>query len=150
MNKIKYLIAGSLVPFLTLGSALAQSDDNTVVVSTGGTIGGLFGGLIGLVIAVLMVVSMWKVFVKAGQPGWACLIPIYNLYILIKVAGRPGWWILLFLIPFVNFVIGIIISLDIAKNFGKSALFGIGLIFLGFIFYPILAFSDDTYKGSAA
>lgn len=150
MNKIKYLVAGSLIPFLTLGSALAQSDDDTVVVSTGGTIGGLIGSLISLAICVLLIVSFWKVFTKAGRPGWACLIPFYNLYVLIKVAGRPGWWFLLFLIPFVNFVIGIIISLDVAKNFGKSALFGVGLIFLGFIFYPILAFGDAKYQGPAA
>jgi hypothetical protein len=109
-----------------------------------------FGGLIGLAVLVLFIVSMWKVFTKAGQPGWACIIPIYNLYILLKIAGKPGWWLLLFLIPIVNLVILIIVAIDIAKNFGKGTGFGIGLAFLGFIFYPILAFSEARYSGTRA
>ena len=50
--------------------------------------------IISLVICVLIIAAMWKVFTKAGHPGWACLIPIYNIYILCKIAGRPGWWLL--------------------------------------------------------
>lgn len=104
--------------------------------------------LIMLAFALFMIVSYWKVFEKAGQPGWGVLIPIYNILLLLKIAGKPGWWILLYLIPLVNIVIGIIVCIDIAKNFGKDAGFGIGLAFLGFIFYPILAFGSAQYIGT--
>ena len=103
-----------------------------------------------LAVAVLVIVSLWTVFTKAGQPGWAALIPIFNLYVLIKIAGRPGWWLLLFLVPLVNIVIAVIVTIDVAKAFGRGVGFGIGLCLLGFIFYPILAFSDSTYQGRAA
>ena len=93
----------------------------------------------------LMIVGMWKVFSKAGQPGWAVLIPIYNIYVLCKIAGRPGWWCLLYAVPIVSMIIAILVSLDVAKQFGKGAGFGLGLAFLGPIFYPILGFGDATY-----
>src|SRR5215217_9310438 len=104
----------------------------------------------GLLIALLLIVAMWKVFTKAGQPGWASIIPIYNLYIWCKIVGRPGWWILLMLIPLVNFIIMIILCIDLAKSFGKGAGFGLGLAFLGFIFLPILGFGSAQYRGPAA
>ena len=103
-----------------------------------------------LAILVLVVAGFWRVFVKAGHPGWAAIIPIYNLYVLLKIAGRPGWWLLLFIIPVVNFVIGIIVAIDVAKSFGKGTGFGVGLAFLGPIFYPILGFGDATYQGAVA
>jgi Family of unknown function (DUF5684) len=106
--------------------------------------------VIAFICAVILIIAWWKVFTKAGQPGWACLIPIYNLYILLKIAGKPGWWIILFLIPIVNFVISIIVSIAVANSFGKSALFGIGLAFLPFIFYLILGFGDAKYVGPPA
>jgi hypothetical protein len=93
---------------------------------------------------------MWKVFTKAGQPGWASLIPIYNIYIWCKIVGRPGWWIILMLIPFVNFIILIILSIDMAKSFGKGVGFGLGLAFLGFIFLPVLGFGSAQYQGPSA
>jgi Family of unknown function (DUF5684) len=99
------------------------------------------------VVVLFMLVAMWKVFTKAGQPGWAILIPIYNLYVMCKIAGRPGWWLILYFIPVVNLIIIIIICLDIAKNFGKGAGFGIGLLLLPIIFYPILGFGSATYQG---
>jgi hypothetical protein len=110
--------------------------------------GGVLVILIMLAFALFMIVSFWKVFEKAGQPGWGVLIPIYNILLLLKIAGKPGWWILLYLIPLVNIVIGIIVCIDIAKNFGKDAGFGIGLAFLGIIFYPILAFGSAQYQGA--
>jgi hypothetical protein len=109
--------------------------------------GGILLMLIMLAFGLFIIVSMWKVFEKAGQPGWGILIPFYNIYLFLVIAGKPGWWLLLYLIPFVNFVIGIIVSIEIAKNFGKDAAFGIGLAFLGFIFYPVLAFGDAEYQG---
>jgi hypothetical protein len=101
-------------------------------------------------VIILLIAAMWKVFSKAGQPGWAAIIPIYNIYVICKVAGRPGWWLLLMLIPFVNFIILIILSIDIAKSFGKGAGFGLGMAFLGFIFWPILGFGSAQYQGGAA
>ena len=103
-----------------------------------------------LAIAVLVIAGFWKVFVKAGHPGWAAIVPIYNIYILLKIGGRPGWWLLLFLIPVVSFVIAIIVAIDVAKSFGKGTGFGVGLAFLGPIFYPILGFGDATYQGAVA
>jgi hypothetical protein len=99
-----------------------------------------------LAIAVLMIVAMWKVFEKAGEPGWAAIIPIYNFFVLLKIAGRPAWWFILLFIPFVNFIILIMVSIDVAKRFGKGTGFGLGLAFLGFIFYPILGFGDARYN----
>ena len=112
-------------------------------------VGSVLLALIWLGVAVFIIVSLWKVFVKAGQPGWGAIIPIYNAYLLLKIAGRPGWWLLLWLIPIVNIIIAIVVSIDIAGKFGKGTGFGIGLAFLGFIFYPILAFSDAAYIGEA-
>jgi hypothetical protein len=116
----------------------------------GSSAGSFLGLIIPLAILVLVIVAMWKVFTKAGQPGWAVLIPIYNAYVLCKIAGKPGWWVILLFIPLVNFVIAIILAIGVANNFGKGAGFGIGLAFLPMIFYPILAFGDATYGGAAA
>ena len=91
------------------------------------------------------IVVMWKVFTKAGQPGWASLIPIYNTYIMLKMAGKPGWWLLLLLIPFVNLIFAIILIIAIAERFGKGIGFALGMIFLSLIFWAILAFGDAKY-----
>lgn len=99
---------------------------------------------------IFLIASFWKIFTKAGQPGWAAIVPIYNLVVLLQVVGRPVWWIVLMLIPFVNLVIFIMVAIDLAKSFGKGAGFGIGLAFLGFIFYPILGFGSAKYVGPAA
>lgn len=100
-----------------------------------------------LLIAIISIVSVWKVFVKAGQPGWASIIPIYNTYIMIKIVGKPDWWLVLMLIPFVNFVFAIWLTNLISKSFGKDEGFTIGLILLSFIFWPILAFGSARYLG---
>lgn len=98
-----------------------------------------------LAILVFFIVVMWKIFVKAGQPGWAAIIPFYNLYVLLQIVGRPGWWLILFLVPIVNIVIAIVVTLDLAKCFGKGTGFAIGLLLLSIIFYPILAFGSAQY-----
>lgn len=112
------------------------------------------GSVVLIVVYVAFVVfyfaSFWKVFTKAGQPGWAGLIPIYNFIVLMKIIGRPWWWVLLFLVPLVNIVVLFIIYIDLAKSFGKSTGFGVGLALLGIIFLPILAWGDATYRGPAA
>ena len=137
----------TLLCLFTIQPLIAQESSNYET-SAGGTMGGGGGGVIGLVVAVLMIAAMWKVFSKAGRPGWAAIIPIVNTYFLCKVAGRPGWWVILMFIPFVNFIIWIIVCIDVVRNFGKGAGFGIGLAFLGFIFYPILGFGSATYQGA--
>ena len=122
---------------------LAQ-DTNDYAARTGGGV----TGIISLIIGLIVLVAFWKLFTKAGQPGWAAIIPIFNLYILCKIAGRPGWWVILMFIPLVNFIIWIVIAIDVAKKFGKGAGFGVGIAFLSFIFVPILAFGDAGYEGA--
>ena len=100
-----------------------------------------------LALIVVCIAGSWKVYAKAGQPGWAAIIPIYNIYIMTKIVGRPWWWMLLFLVPVVSLVIAIIMMIDLAKAFGKGTGFGIGLVLLGAIFMCILGFGDATYKG---
>ena len=100
-------------------------------------------------VIILWIAGLWKVFEKAGEPGWAAIIPIYNLVVLLKIAGKPVWWIILFLIPVVNFIIAILVAIEIAKRFGKGAGFGIGLALLPFIFYPVLGFGDARYNPNA-
>ncbi|WAC41512.1 DUF5684 domain-containing protein [Pedobacter sp. SL55] len=99
---------------------------------------------------ILMIASMWKTFEKAGQPGWACLIPIYSTYIMIKIVGKPDIWLLWCLIPCVNFVFGIWLTNLISKSFGKDEGFTVGLILLSFIFWPILGFGSAKYLGPSA
>jgi hypothetical protein len=106
--------------------------------------------LVWLAIVLLMIAGMWKVFVKAGKPGWAAIIPIYNIVVLCEIAGKPAWWVVLFFIPFVNFIIAIVLSLAVAKKFGKGAGYGIGLALLSPIFYPMLGFGDAQYDPNAA
>jgi hypothetical protein len=99
-------------------------------------------------LAIFFVSSMWKVFTKAGEPGWAALIPIFNLYTLIKVAQKPGWYLVLFFVPLVNLVALFLVATGVARAFSKSNGFGVGLMFLPFIFYPVLAFSDAKHENS--
>ena len=103
-----------------------------------------------LAIAVVTVIAMWKVFEKAGHPGWAAIIPIYNIYIMVQIAGRETWWMLLFFIPFANIVASVLISIDIAKKFGKSEVFGIVALWLfSVVGYCILGFGDAQYQGGS-
>ena len=104
--------------------------------------------IIALVFLVLMIASIWKVFSKAGEPGWAAIVPIYNVIVLLKIAGKPLWWIILFIIPIVSLIVGIFMGIGLAGRFGKTAGYGIGLALLPFIFFPILAFGDAKYSGS--
>ena len=98
-------------------------------------------------IIILMIAGMWKVFEKAGKPGWGAIIPIYNVVLLLEIVGKPIWWIILLFIPCVGVVITLILFLELAKCFGKGAGFGIGLSLLGFIFFPMLGFGDAKYRG---
>jgi len=110
--------------------------------------GGGFAFLIALVISVFVIAVMWRVFIKAGHPGWGVLIPFYNVVLMLRIAGKPGWWLIFFFIPVINLVVQIVMTIDIAKNFGKGGWFAAGLIFLPIIFFPILAFGDSVYIGA--
>jgi hypothetical protein len=99
------------------------------------------------VILVLMIAAMWKIFVKAGKPGWAAIIPIYNFIVLLEIVGKPIWWIVLLIIPFVNFIILIIITHRLSISFGQGVGTTILLIILPFIGYPMLGFGSASYSG---
>lgn len=107
---------------------------------------GTVGWVIILAFIVLIIASFWRIFDKAGRPGWAAIVPIYNAIVLLQVSGKPWWWIILMLIPFVNIIIIILVYLGLARNFGKGTGFAIGLMLLGIIFFPILAFGDAQYQ----
>jgi hypothetical protein len=132
--------------------ALAQVDDGAAASEAGGIVAALFGGvffLLALLVFVIVAAGMWKVFEKAGEPGWAALIPIYNLVVLVKIAGKEMWWVVLMLLPCVNFVAAVMICIDIARKFGKDTVYGVGLAFLPFIFFPMLGFGPAQYNRSA-
>ena len=106
--------------------------------------------IVAILFAVLMVAAMWKVFTKAGKPGWAALIPIYNLVVLLQIAGKPVWWIILFFIPIVSLIIAILTYVALAERFGKGGGFAVGLVLLGPIFFPILGFGGAQYRPAVA
>ncbi len=99
-----------------------------------------------LLIIVILIASLWRVFSKAGEAGWQCLIPLYNMYVLVKISGKPWWWFLLLFIPVVNIIIGVLVQIALAERFGRGVLYGLGLAFLGFVFYPVLAFGNAEYR----
>lgn len=108
-------------------------------------------GIVYLAVVVLFLASMWKLFTKAGKAGWAAIVPIYNSLMQLEIIGRPWWWLLLMLVPILNIWIAIVICLDFAKAYGKSTGYGVFLILLPFVAFPMLAFSKDTkYVGPVA
>jgi len=149
-HAVRSLITGVLAAAALGASAPAWAQDSTAV--TPGAAGAL--GLVAVlmncaaaVIGIIVIVGMWKVYVKAGKPGWAAIVPIYNVVVLLEIVGRPVWWVLLLFIPLVNVVIGIIVLVELAKCFGQGVGFAIGLLLLSFIFFPILGFGDARYQG---
>jgi hypothetical protein len=127
-----------------------QPMDTTAMQHSGGGAGGIVISIIYLAIVALMIASMWKIFVKAGKPGWAAIVPIYNIIVLLQIVGKPIWWIILYCIPVINLIIMIIVFVAIAKVFGKGVGFAIGLLLLPFIFFPMLAFGSATFAGADA
>lgn len=123
------------------GSYDLTAEETQALVAVGATT-----WIIALIISVLMIVAMWKIFTKAGKPGWHSIIPFLNMYDLVEISGYNGWMFLLFCIPFANIVMLILVFLGLAKNFGKSTGFAIGLIFLSVIFLLILAFDSSVYN----
>lgn len=113
------------------------------------------GGLVMLVLylAILLVVlaGTWKAFEKAGEPGWGAIVPIYNMYLMIKIGGNEWWYLLLLLIPVVNIFVAGKIYVDLAKAFDQGLGFGLGLWILPFVFFPILGFGESyEYVGAPA
>ena len=134
-------------------TTLAQDLNYTYTAPTSTSGGSSFSPvalIISLAIAAVVIVAMWKVFTKAGRPGWAAIVPIYNELQMLSIVGRPWWWIFLSLIPVVNIVVGIIILNDLAKSFGKGVGMTLLLLFLPVIGYPILGFGDAKYQGPSA
>lgn len=112
----------------------------------------IFGPLVTIVVwalILLVVVSMWKLYSKAGQPGWASIIPIYNVVVMLEIVRKPTWWVILCFLPFVNIIISFVIAYELAKVFGKDMGYALGLIVLPFIFYPMLGFGSAQYVQTA-
>jgi hypothetical protein len=100
-----------------------------------------------MAVVVLMIASMWRIFSKAGAPGWKALIPVYGAVVFQRIVGRPGWWALLMFVPVVNVLISLVECFDLARVYGKGAGYAIGLILLGPIFFMALAFGSAVYEG---
>lgn len=115
--------------------------------SNGGGLGGIVATIVWLVIVIAVIAGTWKAFEKAGRPGWAAIIPIYNVYVMIKIGGNEWWWLILLFIPLINFLAILKISIDVAKAFGQGLGFGLGLGLLSFIFWPLLGFGDYEFQG---
>jgi len=122
--------------------------DETMVVQGAGGAGMVL--IVELVLAILMIVCLWKIFTKAGQPGWAALIPFYNAYVMLQIAGKPGWWLILMFVPVVGLVVGILATVALAARFGKSVAFVVGMILLPIVFWPMLAFGSAQYDAAPA
>lgn len=103
-----------------------------------------------LAIMVLILAGFWKLFTKAGKPGWAAIVPFYNSYCLFDIAWGSGWLFLLTFVPCVNFVVMIILYFKIAKAYGQGTGFGFGLLLLPYVFFPILGFGKSEYVGPQA
>lgn len=99
-----------------------------------------------LAIIIFIIAAYWKIFVKAGKPGWACIIPIYSAIVMLEIIKKPTWWLFMFFIPFVNIYYAIVATNELSKAFGKDTGFTVGLIFLPFVFYPILGFGPAEYQ----
>jgi len=123
----------------------------------GGGAGGAAGGILSVIcwlfiiaLNVVSIIGMWKAFEKAGKPGWAAIIPYYNVWVMVEIAGKPAsWFFLILCVPCANIVFLILLMIEIANKFGQGAGFGIGLAFLGFIFWPILGFGAAQYEGGS-
>jgi len=109
--------------------------------------GAIIGIIIYLAILFAIIGGFWKIFEKAGKPGWASIVPIYNIVVLLEMVGKPTWWLVLFLIPLANIYAAFVVYTELAKAFGKTSGFGIGMLFLPIIFIPMLGFGDAEYQG---
>jgi hypothetical protein len=125
--------------------------ENTPQINTSGLMALLMGYLLVVgIIMVFVIICEWRIFTKAGKPGWACLIPIYNLIVFLEIIGKPWWHMFLLLIPFYNIYLGIKYVNLFSKSYGQGVGFTVGLLFLNIIFMAIMAFSSSIkYVGPA-
>lgn len=100
-----------------------------------------------LIVSVILIVANWKLFTKAGKPGWAILIPIYNIIVVLQIIDKPLWWIIMLFIPIVNIVFCVMIIYHFCLKFGQPGWHVVPAILVGFIYYPYLAFSNASYQG---
>ncbi len=129
---------------------LAQNQGANDGAAAGTLVGTLIVLIVELAIIAAFFAGLWKTFEKAGKPGWAAIIPIYNALVLLEIVGRPAWWLILLIIPCINIpIVWFILCLDLAKKFGQGVGFGVGLFFLAPIFLAILGFGDAQYQGPA-
>lgn len=118
--------------------------------------GGIVAAILGIflipliVITVILIISHWKIYTKAGKPGWATLIPFYNVIVLLEIIGKPWWWLFLILIPCTSLIFAIWATNLLSKSFGQKEGFTVGLLLLPYVFYPILAFGNYQYLGPSA
>ncbi len=130
--------------YLLFASVLFQNDDTAALIVP------LLASCCAFIFALLIVAAQWKIFTKAGKPGWASIIPIYNFVVLLEIVGRPIWFIVLFFIPFLNIVALILIMMDLAASFGKDMMFAILLILISPIMLLVLGFGDAQYISPGA
>jgi hypothetical protein len=132
------------------GSTMRTQPDATLEPDTVATQALIAIAVLSLAFVVFITVCLWRIFTKADKPGWAAIVPFYNLYVLLKIVGRPGWWLVLYIIPVVNIVIGIIVTVDLAKSFRRDTEFAVLVIFLPIVGMPMLAFGSARYVGPVA
>lgn len=106
--------------------------------------------VVALLIVGILIAGQWKAFEKAGEPGWAAIVPLYNLWVMVKISNNSGWWFVFFFVPFLNFVALVKVPIDVAKQFGQGLGFGLGLVFLNAIFWAVLGFGDYQYQPSSS
>ncbi len=143
MKRILGLSTVALVLLLFTGTAFAKQSGSGAEAALVALPMVIFGIVVGL----FMIICQWKIIEKAGKPGWASIIPIYNVIVMLQIAGKPEWWFLLLLVPVANVIIAIITIIALAEKFGQETGFAIGMLLLPIIFYPILAFGDSKYQG---
>jgi len=122
-------------------------DSQSTIALIGMILGGLVAFVVWLVVMIAVVGGVWKAFAKAGKPGWASLVPIYNTIVLLDIVHKPIWWFLLLCIPIVNAIVAIIVIFSVARVYGRSGLFGLGLLVLPVVFWPILGWGSSRYVG---
>ncbi|WP_222919532.1 DUF5684 domain-containing protein [Natrinema sp. SYSU A 869] len=126
-------------------------DSAAIILQQGGGGGGSIVALIiGIAFTVAYIAGTWKTFAKAGQPGWAAIIPIYNWYIMFKIGGNEWWWVLVLFVPLVNIYAAYKMFAGVSNAFGQGIGFTLGLWFFGFVCFPLLGFGDYPYRGSLA
>lgn len=123
--------------------AQQQFGNDDAAAAAGGVVGLVCNCIFIIIFGVIPLIGLWKIFEKAGKPGWAAIVPIYNIIVMLEIVNKPLWWIVLFIIPCANIIVSVIVAIELAKKFGQGAGFAIGMVLLPFVFYPLLGFSSQ-------